>query len=84
LIPLGLLHALTTLIGADQQGAEFRADLMAAQVAGTQPTASMLDKLHLGYALESALQKQKHRPERPHAFLELRHIWDSLSPQQRA
>ncbi|PJI51844.1 peptidase M48, partial [Methylobacterium radiotolerans] len=34
-------------------------------------------------ALESALHEQRHMPERPHAFLELRHIWDTVPDAQR-
>jgi hypothetical protein len=32
--------------------------------------------------LEFALQKQRSNAERPHAFLELRHAWDHLKPEQ--
>ena len=83
LLPLGLYAALVSAIGAEQQTAEYRADLMAAQVAGSDAAAGALDKLHLSQALESALHKQRHMPERPHAFLELRHIWDTVPDAQR-
>ncbi|WP_235514670.1 M48 family metallopeptidase [Deinococcus sp. Leaf326] len=82
-IPLGLYHLLLELIGADHQRAEFRADLLSAGVAGTTAAATALDKLHLGHLLESALHKQRHDPERPHAFAELRYMWDTLPEEQR-
>lgn len=44
---------------------------------------STLDKMHLTNALESALHKQKNMPERPHAFLELRYMWDTMTTEQR-
>ena len=82
-IPLGLYQLLLSLVGASHQRAEFRADLLSAGVAGTPATVSALDKLHLGHLLESALHKQRHDPERPHAFAELRHMWDTLPEEQR-
>ena len=82
-IPLGLYQLLLSLMGASHQRAEFRADLLAAGVAGTPATVSALDKLHLGHLLESAVHKQRHDPERPHAFAELRHMWDTLPEEQR-
>ncbi|WP_288432053.1 M48 family metallopeptidase [uncultured Deinococcus sp.] len=82
-IPLGLYRLLLELIGADHQRAEFRADLLAAGVAGTPAVATALDRLHLSHLLESALHKQRHDPERPHAFAELRHMWDTVPEEQR-
>lgn len=83
LIPLGLYHLLLSLVGGDQQRAEFRADLLASEVAGSVATASLLDHLHLADSLESALHKQRHLPERPNAFLELRHIWATMPEVRR-
>jgi heat shock protein HtpX len=78
----GLVWLFEALIGEERQRAEFRADLMAASVAGSAAAVSGMDKLHFSNLLEFALQKQKTNPERPHAFLELRHAWDHLSPEQ--
>ncbi|WP_245872838.1 M48 family metallopeptidase [Deinococcus planocerae] len=83
LIPLGLYHLLLSLVGGDQQRAEFRADLLASRVAGSAATTSLLDHLHLTDSLESALHKQRHQPERPNAFLELRHIWATMPETRR-
>lgn len=81
LLPLGLYSLILNLVGADHQAAEYRADRMASRVAGSAATASALDKLHLGGLLESALHKQRHMPERPHAFAELRAMWDAVTPE---
>ncbi|UQN10565.1 M48 family metalloprotease (plasmid) [Deinococcus sp. QL22] len=81
--PLGLYHLMLLLLGEDQQRAEFRADLLASDVAGSAATLSLLDHLHLTRFLESALHKQRHQPERPHAFLELRYMWSTLSEVHR-
>lgn len=78
----GLSWLFQSLLGEENQRAEFRADLIAAQIAGSEPALRTLDKLHFGNLLEVALQKQRSMPERPHAFLELRHSWDRLGPQQ--
>lgn len=82
-VPLGLYHLLLSLVGEDQQRAEFRADLLASEVAGSAATASSLDHLHLADALETALHRQRHQPERLHAFLELRHIWATMPEARR-
>jgi len=80
----GLIWVLYALLGEDSQRAEYRADLMAASVSGSEAAVIGLSKLHFGDLLEFALQKQRSNPERPHAFLELRHAWDHLTPEQRA
>ena len=80
----GLIWLFYALIGEDNQRAEYRADLLAAQMAGSEAMHSLLDKLHFADLLEVALQKQRSNPERPHAFLELRHIWDNLRPETQA
>lgn len=82
-VPYGLYLVLLNLIGEAHQAAEFRADLLAARVAGTPATAQALELLHYGEALESALHKQRHFPERANAFLELQHIWATMSVTER-
>ncbi|MFC4452620.1 M48 family metalloprotease [Deinococcus sonorensis] len=82
LLPWGLLQLLLGLVGADQQAAEYRADLLASRVAGSAPKRAALDKLHLGHLLESALHKQRMMPERPHAFAELQHMFEHLPEAQ--
>lgn len=82
LLPLGLAHLLLGLVGAGQQAAEYRADLLAARVAGSAAKAGLLDRLHMAHLLDSALHKQRHQPQRPHAFAEFRHMLDTLSPAQ--
>ncbi|PTA67710.1 M48 family metalloprotease [Deinococcus arcticus] len=84
LLPLGLIHLLLGLVGADQQAAEYRADLLAAQVAGSEAKAGLLDRLHMAHLLDSALHKQRHQPQRPDAFAEFRHMLDTLPPAQWA
>ncbi|WP_420594233.1 hypothetical protein [Deinococcus sp.] len=84
LLPMGLYALILNLVGAQQQVAEFRADLLAAQVAGSAATLSALDRLHLGDMLGSALHQQWHRPESAHAFLALRQMWDALPPERWA
>jgi heat shock protein HtpX len=79
----GLLWLFQALLGQDSQHAEFRADLNAASVAGSEAAISGLDKLHFTHLFEYALQKQRSSPERPHAFLELRHAWDHLKPAEQ-
>ncbi|MFB9992685.1 M48 family metalloprotease [Deinococcus oregonensis] len=81
--PLGLYHLMLVLVGEEQQRAEFRADLLASEVAGHAATLSLLDHFHLTGLLESALHKQRHQPERAHAFLELGHLWSTLSEPER-
>lgn len=71
------------LIGEAHQAAEFRADLLAAQVAGTPATTKALENLHYAGALESALHKQRHFPERANAFLKLQHLWATMSDAER-
>lgn len=83
-LPLSVYTLLLNLVGAQQQTAEFRADLMSAQVAGSAATLSSLDRLHLGDMLESALHKQRYQPESAHAFLELRRMWDAVTPERWA
>ncbi|WP_229780882.1 M48 family metallopeptidase [Deinococcus malanensis] len=85
--PVGLYTLLLQLVGAEHQRAEFRADLLAAQVAGHDATLSALDTVHLlnhSSMLETALQRQKHLPQAAHTFLELRRLWLGQLPGQRA
>ena len=79
---LGLLWVFDLLLGEASQRAEYRADLLAASISGSEAAVSGLDKLHFAHLLEFALQKQRSNAERPHAFLELRHAWDHLKPEQ--
>jgi len=81
---LGLLWLFDVLLGEARQRAEYRADLLAASISGSEAAVSGLDKLHFADLLEFALQKQRSNPERSHAFLELRHAWDHLKPEQWA
>ncbi|MFC4426262.1 M48 family metalloprotease [Deinococcus navajonensis] len=86
LLPLGLYTLLQSLIGAEHQRAEFRADLLGAQVAGQEATLSALDAIHIlseGHLLETALQRQRSNPRHAHAFAELRQLWAEFSPAQR-
>lgn len=78
-----LLYLLVNLIGEAQQAAEFRADLLACGVVGTAATAQALELLHYGEALESALHKQHHFPERANALLELQHVWATMPDTER-
>lgn len=82
LVPLGAARLLAWLIGADSQAAEFRADLMAARVAGSEAMVVLLDRLHMAHLLDSALHKQRHMPERPHAFAEYAFMLDHLPQEQ--
>ncbi|MFD1731480.1 M48 family metallopeptidase [Deinococcus malanensis] len=69
--PVGLYTLLLQLVGAEHQRAEFRADLLAAQVAGHDATLSALDTVHLlnhSSMLETALQRQKHLPRQHTRF----------------
>ncbi|GGO34575.1 protease HtpX [Deinococcus humi] len=84
LVPLGVYSLMLNLVGAQQQAAEFRADLLAARVAGSQATAHALDRMYLADLLDSALHKQWQRPEAPHVFAELRRMWDAASPERWA
>lgn len=79
---LGLLWVFDALLGEASQRAEYRADLIAASISGSEAAVSGLDKLHFADLLEFALQKQRSNAERPHAFLELRHAWDHLKLDQ--
>lgn len=80
----GLIWMLYALLGEASQRAEYRADLLAASVSGSEAAVAGLSKLHFADLLEFALQKQRSNPERPHAFLELRYAWDHLGPEQWA
>ncbi|GGK96516.1 M48 family metalloprotease [Deinococcus radiotolerans] len=84
LLPMGAARLLAWLIGADSQAAEFRADLMAARVAGSDAVAVMLDRMHMAHLLDSALHKQRHMPERPHVFAEYAHMLDTVPEEQWA
>lgn len=81
---LGLLWLMDSLMGEDSQRAEFRADLLEVQVAGSEAALSSLDKLHFAHLFEIALHQQRHRASAaPHAFAGLRLLWDGLSAEQR-
>jgi len=82
--PLGVARVLAGLVGADRQAAEFRADLMAARVAGSDAVVVMLDRMHMAHLLDSALHKQRHMPERPHAFAEYAFMLDTVPEEQWA
>lgn len=88
LLPLLIAHLqagyLAWLIGADSQAAEFRADLMAARVAGSDAVVVMLDRMHMAHLLDSALHKQRHMPERPHAFAEYAFMLDTVPEEHWA
>lgn len=84
LLPLATVRLLAWLVGAERQAAEFRADLMAARVAGSDTVAVMLDRMHMAHLLDSALHKQRHMPERPHAFAEYAHMLGTLPEEQWA
>ena len=82
-VPDLLYLLLVNLIGEAHQAAEFRADLLACGVAGSAATAQALELLHYGEALESALHKQHHFPERANAFLKLQHVWATMPDTER-
>ncbi len=82
--PYGLLWVLGQLIGQDSQRAEYRADLLAAQVAGHEVTAQALDHLHLSHLYEYSLQKHRLRPERPDVFSEFAHQLGTYPPERLA
>ncbi|MFC4639225.1 M48 family metallopeptidase [Deinococcus hohokamensis] len=87
LVPLGLHQLLVSLIGAEHQRAEFRADLLAAQVCGTEAATRALDSVQLlnrRAMLETALHRQRYAPQTGHAFLELRRLWRAESPARLA
>lgn len=79
---LGLQWIFQLLTGQHSQAAEFRADLRASRVAGSESVINLLDRLHFTHLLEMAVQRQQTTPQQPHALAELRQMWAELTPER--
>jgi Zn-dependent protease with chaperone function len=78
-----IASGLTHLLWRDAQRAEYLADHLAAEVAGTEATLSMLDKLHLGPMASGAAQRLAVSTAAGDLFAELRDLAGAMPEHER-
>jgi heat shock protein HtpX len=78
-----IASVLTHLLWRDAQRAEYLADYLAAQVAGTEATLSMLDKMHLGRMVTGVAQRWAISTDPGDLFGELRELASTMPEHER-
>jgi Zn-dependent protease with chaperone function len=81
-IPWTMTYALSHLVWRDSQRAEYQADLLAASVAGTPATLSLLDKLHFDQIVPETVQRVFLSQRDQNVFDDLRARAAGLPPRE--